>query len=310
MLTRLLFFILISTLFVSCTTTGNSKSPRDPSLIPRKSSVQNSTPFSQRKVSSTPVVEWEVLGAGIQRAKFSLPQAVEGDKYLSGSYLEYARSSRIGKELHVFRASLANASLSLISSSQTGQMEDIAQLMTKRNLALATNAGLFAADYKTSLGYMRNFEHVNNGRHAGKLKGLFVFNPKSAQDVKFKIIEKSEPNWRAEIRKFNTVFETYRMLSKQGENLWVEGNAFYYNTALVGALRSGEVVFIFCPALYSMHDLNEFIKTLPLELEGLLYLDGDSKGALSFNQSGLVHMGYSYFLPNVLAIQFESASTP
>jgi hypothetical protein len=63
----------------------------------------------------------------------------------------------------------------------------------KHKLAAATNAGMFAADQGTHLGYMRCREHVYNG-HANKYQSIAAFDPRDGKELpRFRIFDLDTP---------------------------------------------------------------------------------------------------------------------
>lgn len=243
---------------------------------------------------------WETLSDGVVAAAF-IPDFNGNSKDPVTQPLAKALETR--EALVVVRADLRRVQPVLLNKSELGFDSATADVALANGLVLATNASMFATDLVSSIGYMRNFAHVNHGSFNPKLKAFIAFHPKSRGLRAARIIEKSDPNWKQEIAQYDTVIETYRMLSSQGENQWKPGNANYYQVALMGLEKSGGMVFFFYPSRIDMYSLNEYIKTLPVDLEGLLYLDGDSKGVLIFKTpAGVNSLGYPGPLPNILGL--------
>jgi hypothetical protein len=248
-------------------------------------------PIAKRVVTSSRS-NWREISPGISMATYALdPSAAtsRGASFLGST------------SLTIVKIDLAKNDLVLFNKSEYGGDDPVATVSAAQNFTVAINASMYARDYQTSIGYMRNFAHVNNPAFAGKLKGLLVFNPKRADLPPVQIIEKSAPGWKAELSGYNTVIETYRMITRAGENQWKPGLANYYQAALVGVNKQGQVLFFFYPPMIDMYSLNERIAALGLDLDGLLYLDGDSKGTLSFTPAaGAASLGFSGSLPNLL----------
>jgi hypothetical protein len=58
----------------------------------------------------------------------------------------------------------------------------------KRKFTAAINAGMFAGDGKTHLGYQRSREHVNNGR-ANNYQSVAAFDPRYPKLPSFRIFD-------------------------------------------------------------------------------------------------------------------------
>jgi hypothetical protein len=253
-----------------------------------------------RQLNSPEREFWRPVASGIQAAAF-LPDFETAET--PPKSVPWPQAGGETRALLVIKADPRRAPPVLLNKSALGFEAPVADVAREKGLLLATNASMYATDYSTSIGYMRNFGHVNNPAFSARLKAFLVFHPKAAGLSPVRIIEKSDPNWKREIAKYDSVIETYRMLSRAGENQWKPDTAFYYQVALCGLDKSGNLLFFFYPPRIDMFSLNEYIKTLPLELEGLLYLDGDSKGVLNFAaDTGLSSFGYGGPLPNILGL--------
>ncbi|MGZ3738804.1 MAG: hypothetical protein ACXVB9_05495, partial [Bdellovibrionota bacterium] len=79
--------------------------------------------------------------------------------------------------LQVVRADPLVTPVDLINAPLDGS--SMAAVAQKENLEVAINASMFGQDYATSIGYMRNFDTVNNPHIASKLQGFLLLHPKS-----------------------------------------------------------------------------------------------------------------------------------
>lgn|GEM_PF-3724877 len=177
----------------------------------------------------------------------------------------------------------------------------VAQVAKNRGLAVVINAAMFARDYSTSIGYMRNFEKVNNPQFSTKMRGFLMFNPKSAGLPAVRIGEKRETS------QYNSVFQTHRMWSAQEGILWKKGASIYHQVGLVGVDGRNRVLFFYQPGLGDVHDLVEKILSLNLDLKGLLYLDGGNHGSLHLSPDLGRGTNTWISLPNLLGIRITKA---
>lgn len=174
---------------------------------------------------------------------------------------------------------------------------NVAQVAKNRGLSVVINAAMFARDYVTSIGYMRNFTKVNNPQMSSKMRGFLMFNPKNASLPAVRIGDKSE------IGQYNTVFQTHRMWSAQEGILWKKGASIYHHVGLVGVDGKNRILFFYQPDLSDVHDLVAKILTLGLDLKGLLYLDGGNHGALHLSPDLGRGANTWISLPNLLGIK-------
>lgn len=204
--------------------------------------------------------------------------------------------AHVSSNLTVVRADPIRTPLELLNPPLTTGLS-VQQLAERSGYMFVTNAAMFLDDNVTSVGYMRNFEHVNNPRFNAKMSGFLLLNPKSEKEPAAKV------GGKAEIGNYQTVFQSYRMWTPEGGILWKKGKSVYYRVGLVGADQSGRILFFFHSAFVDVYDLVSQILTLNLELQGLLYLDGGNHGTFYFGSELNRSWATWLELPNLLAIK-------
>lgn len=204
--------------------------------------------------------------------------------------------TNIDGSLIVVRADPLITPLSLINS-PAGSADNVATIAANEYLDVVINAAMFGTDYVTSIGYMRNYENVNNPRFSAKLRGFLLFNPKDPKSPAVKIGGKED------IGAYHTAFQTYRMWDADKGILWNKGASIYHHVGLVGVDDKSRILFFYHSRLVDVHDLVEKILSLKLNLTGLLYLDGGNHAALFLSpELGQEHATW-LVLPNLLGIK-------
>lgn len=198
--------------------------------------------------------------------------------------------------LTVVRADLRRAQLMMLNPPSTSSIT-VAELAAREKLSVVINAAMFAKDYATSIGYMRNFEVVNNPRISAKLLGWLFFNPKDPSSPAVKI------GSTADLPAYHSAFQTHRMIDETGRILWKKGASIYRQVNLVGVDGEGRVLFFHHSPLGDVHDLVEKIQGLGLGLRGLLYLDGGSHATLHLARELGRGANTWLTLPNLLGLR-------
>lgn len=222
---------------------------------------------------------------------------VEGERAVSSalftSYPNGVEMAQPDRDLVVIRADPILTPLELVNQNPALSLAQTGKL---KGFIVAINAAMFAKDYVTSIGYMKNFETVNNPRFNPKLRSFLLFHPKNKRSPAVKIGTKED------LDAYHTAFQTHRMIDGSGKILWNRGASVYHQVGLVGVDGKNRVLFFFHPALIDMHDLVEKILELKLDLRGLLYLDGGNHGSLYLSPD--LGGGWNTWipLPNVLGI--------
>lgn len=152
----------------------------------------------------------------------------------------------------------------------------------KYGLIAAINAGMFQTDYKSNVGYMKNFNHINNSRISSKYHSVAAFNPIDRTKPNFRIYDVDEKNIQGIIQSYNTVVQNLRLIKRPGINRWTQQNRKWSEAAL-GQDKAGNVLFIFSRSPYSMHDFNNILINMPIDIVCAQHLEGGPEASLYFS---------------------------
>lgn len=228
-------------------------------------------PAEERKISSSEPVSWQNNG-GIETAT-------------------------VDESLLVVRADPRITPLALVNPPET-KSASMAEVAVRDGFAVMINAAMFAKDYATSIGYMRNYGNVNNPRVSAKLRGFLMFNPKSPRAPAVRIAGKKESDG------YHTTFQSHRMWDSKEGILWKKGSSIYHQVGLVGVDGKNRVLFFYHPGLIDVHELVAKILGLGLDLTGLLYLDGGFHGSFYLAPELGRASNASLTLPNLLGLRY------
>lgn len=205
--------------------------------------------------------------------------------------------------------------LKLLAISETG---DSAGLSAKEwckthNLSAAINAGMYDVDYKTHVGYMKSHEHKNSAA-INSYKSAAAFDPRHDNLPPFYIYDLDVTPLKSIIGKYHTVVQNLRLIKRPGENRWPQQENKWREAAL-GEDSKGRALFIFCQSVMSMHDFNNLLLSLPINLVCAQHLEGGppaqmyvKHGEVEFEMDGIhettVIQGISRPrpIPNVIGI--------
>lgn len=202
---------------------------------------------------------WETLAPGLWHASFQETQA-DGQTRFDISIL------RIDPDSFRFRL--------LSASEQNDRRRTIKGWIHEFGLSAGINAGMFWKDQRTSTGFMKNFDHVNNSIIHPDYGAFFVFNPISEDAAPVDLIDRElHPDWQSRLEDYRTVVQNYRMISLEQENVWVQSPQ-EYSVAAVGMDFQGMVLFIFSRQPSSIHDLNNALLGLPIDIRNCMFVEG------------------------------------
>ncbi len=150
-------------------------------------------------------------------------------------------------------------------------------------LAAAINAGMFATDYSTHVGYLRNGDHVNS-RGINHYQSVAAFSPLAPDLPRFRMydLDVDGVSVKGLADEYSTVVQNLRLVKRPRMNRWGVQEKRWSEAAL-GEDEQGRVLFIFCRSPLSMHDLNSTLLSLPIGLVCAQHLEGGPEAQLFVN---------------------------
>jgi hypothetical protein len=215
-------------------------------------------------------IEWELLEPGLEIASALAPQrAVDGDSRVHALRIDPA----------IFDLQILNASAQAGGAARTAR-----QWTGEAGVVAATNAGMFQADYSTSVSLMKSRHHVNNSR-LSKHNAVLAFDPRDAGVPRVQIIDRTCQDFPGLRSRYNGLLQSIRMISCKRQNVWREQEK-RWSTALVATDRSGRILLIHVRSPYSTHDLIDNLLAMPLDLTRAMYLEGGPQAQLYVKAGG------------------------
>jgi hypothetical protein len=145
-------------------------------------------------------------------------------------------------------------------------------------LTAAINAGMFNTDNRSHTGYMKCGNHTNNGT-VNSYKSAAAFNPIQSDSTPFHIFDLDTTNLRAIRQGYSCIIQNLRLIDRQRTNRWSPQEKRWSEAAL-GEDSKGRMLFIYCRSPYSMHDFNQILLSLPIDLVCAQHLEGGPEAQL------------------------------
>ncbi len=152
----------------------------------------------------------------------------------------------------------------------------------KYTLLSAINAGMYQTDGMTNVGYMKNFNHLNNPRLNTTYKAVLAFNPVDATVPEIQIIDLKCQDFDRFKDKYHTFIQGIRMVSCRQENVWEKQDKMW-SIAACGIDKNGNGLFIFTETPYAVHHFINILLSLPISLYNAMYLEGGPYATLYFS---------------------------
>jgi uncharacterized protein YigE (DUF2233 family) len=180
-----------------------------------------------------------------------------------------------------------------------------------KGLIAAINAGLYQEDNKTNVGYLKNFNFINNN-HLNKDNTIAAFNREYTTVPEIQIIDLKCQKWDELKDKYNSYTQCIRMIDCEQKNTWRQQQE-KYAIAVIAIDKQGNALFIFTRSPYSVHDFINILKLLPLNIYNAMYLEGSIPASFYLNYKGKEvektgsimtngDNGIAWELPNIIGI--------
>ncbi len=211
--------------------------------------------------------DWKQIGKGLDLNTFSVMNP---------------RINKIAK-IVILRIDPKYWHFAMVGKSWTGASENLTAKgwCERHNLTAAINAGMFATDYSTHVGYLGIKGHVNS-RHVNKYMSVAAFDPKKKKgfaDFKIFDLDDADVTMKKIIGDYYSVVQNLRLIKRPGQNRW-EQQAKVWSEAALGEDRNGRVLFILTRSPFTMHDFNRALLSLGIGIVAAQHLEGGPEAQL------------------------------
>lgn len=221
---------------------------------------------SQGIAQSTPDTSWQQINEGLHIASFPVKKnPVAGDGHIQ-----------------VVRINPAKYQLTILSAANASHGNLTADAWCKEyQLIAAINAGMFQTDYQSNVGYMKHFKYLNNARK-NAYQSVAAFNPVDSSDAPFRIFDLDSVPFEKVTDTYQSVIQNLRLIKRPGENRWSRQEKRWSEAAL-GEDDRGNILLIFSRTPFSMHEFNNILLALPINLQCAQHLEGGPEASLYFS---------------------------
>ncbi len=194
-------------------------------------------------------------------------------------------------KITVVRIDLQKWELVFRGISQTGETtgKTAREWCEKYKLTAAINAGMFATDYKTHIGYLRSGEHVNNG-HINSYQSVLAFDARKEEGIPpFRIFDLDEAGitMQSILNDYSSAVQNLRLIKKPGINQWNQQDR-KWSEAAIGEDNEGRILFIYSRSPFSMHDLDMELLEAGIGIVAAQHLEGGPEAQLYLHAGDVV----------------------
>lgn len=245
---------------------------------------------------------WINLESGLKFGEFVAAQKSE----IGDSLIRVLKINPEKFELVLLNAS-ANSSEHLMTAKEWSQ---------QHGLIAAINSSMYQKDYKTSVSLMRTRRHTNNPTLT-RDKTILAFDPLNNKVPKALVIDRQCDNFNELRKNYGTFVQSIRMISCKGKNVWAK-QPEKWSTAAIAMDKTQNILFIHVSSPYTMHDLINILKQLPLQIDRAMYSEGGAEsqlfiktksfeyeftGRLKSETTNKIQLNIAWPIPNVVGIK-------
>jgi len=194
----------------------------------------------------------------------------------------------------------------------------------EQGLTACINAGMFASDFRTHLGYMRFREHIGTPA-SNAYQSIAAFDPRRDGLARFRIFDLDVPGHTTDsiLRDYASAVQNLRLIKRPGSNRWSQQDKRWSEAAL-GEDAQGRILFLFSRSPFSMHELNRELLGSSIGIVAAQHLEGGPEAQLYVNAGGteLERVGsfetgfqesdendVAWPIPNVLGVRPKAAKS-
>lgn len=189
-------------------------------------------------------------------------------------------------QAHIVRIEPSKARLAFaLRSKEGGESRTAGEWSAHRRFVAAINAGMFATDHRSNVGYLVDDGHVNQ-RSFNKYLSVLVFNPKQKTLPAAQMIDLDEPGAKALVSQYRSVVQNLRLIKAPGIGVW-SPNGRAWSEAAIAQDRSGRLLFVFTRTGLEMSEWNRLLLESDLDVVRAMHVEGGPEASLSIHAQGL-----------------------
>lgn len=205
-------------------------------------------------------------------------------------------------EMVILRIDPRRFVFSVHTATGEGEALSLGAWADRHKLSAVINASMYLPDGRTSTGYLRVGEHLNNGRIAGRFGAFFVSGPAPDREEpaptgqgrkaagaenahssdglpEAALLDRACDAWETLLPRYRNVVQNYRLISADRRLLWNPGGP-RHAIAAVGRDGSGNILFIHCREPLTGIDFGTWLLALPIDVRLVMYTEGGSQAGL------------------------------
>ncbi len=223
------------------------------------------------------------------------PKSIQWKMLEKGLYITEIKAPRITKigdsKVTILKINPQYFSFQLIAASENDSLQrTVKEWCETKGLIAAINAGMYGGRSRISnVGYMKNYQHINNSDLKDSYNAMAAFNPVDTNLPAFKIIDMENENWGNYKDSYQSFSQSMRMIdSKRKLTVWKQKHKMRSSMVVLALDKKGNVLFIFTRSPYTPNEFSSFLLKVPIQIQTAMYLEGGPESSLYINNGDTV----------------------
>ena len=190
-----------------------------------------------------------------------------------------------------------------------GRPRSLRRWAQTRSLTAAINAAMYLPDYKTSTAYLRQDNHINNGRIVRNYSSFFQAEPMNEALPRAQVCDREVSPCRERIEEYRCVVQNFRIIDGQRHVAW-NGFDRAVPISAIGKDGSGRILFMHCREAVKVRVFAKKLLELPIDVRGVMYVEGGAQAGLMVATEKLTHLWAGRHAADVLTPVADFAPLP
>ena len=242
--------------------------------IKNKKTVQNRFKKASTTYPITKFINWETLEQGLYYAQLQAP-----------------RKTKIGNyKVDILKVNPKMFDFELNSYILHDTIELTAPEWGEKNNYLAViNAGMYTYSHPLKpVGFMKSKGQLVNPQIKNNYKAAFVFGNKNANSSPAMIADLESCNGSSLYNEYTSALQSIRMIDGNGQPvMWKSRSYMRCSMGIIGQDKDGFIYLIFMRSPLKPNEMSVFLSKQPLNLIGLMYLEGGPETSYVINHPKL-----------------------
>ena len=177
-----------------------------------------------------------------------------------------------------------------LASENDSMQRTVKEWCDMKGLIAGINAGMYGgSSHISNVGYMRNYNHINNPCFKQNYKAVAAFNPTRDDLPPFKIIDLEYEKFDDYSDKYSSFSQSMRLIDNKGKPaMWKQKYKMRSSIIALATDSKGNVLFIFSRSPFTPNEFSKILLKSSVNIKNAMYLEGGPESSFYLNNGETV----------------------